>query len=63
MLTVQEVAEQVRTTPATVRRWLRAGRLRGVMPGGTKVGYRVRESELQRFLAAGLTGYEPSSEG
>ena len=51
LLTVQEVAERLRVNPETVRRWLRQGRLRGVMPGGDRAGYRVAESELRRFLA------------
>jgi excisionase family DNA binding protein len=51
LLTVREVAEQIRSSPETVRRWLRQGKLHGFRPGGTKLGYRVPESELQRFLA------------
>ena len=50
LLTVREVAERPRSSPETVRRWLRQGKLRGFRPGGTKLGYRVPESELQRFL-------------
>ena len=53
LYTVQEVAERVRTTPETVRRWLRSGRLRGIRLGGTKLGYRIAESDLQRFLDRG----------
>ncbi len=52
LLTVREVAERIRSSPETVRRWLRQGKLRGIRPGGTKLGYRVPESELQRFLAS-----------
>ncbi len=51
LLTVREVAERIRSSPETVRRWLRQGKLRGFRPGGTKLGYRVPEGELQRFLA------------
>jgi excisionase family DNA binding protein len=51
LLTVREVAERIRSSPETVRRWLRQGRLHGYRPGGTKLGYRVAEGELQRFLA------------
>ena len=50
LLTVREVAERIRSSPETVRRWLRQGKLRGFRLGGTKLGYRVPESELQRFL-------------
>jgi hypothetical protein len=31
---------------------LRQGKLHGFRPGGTKLGYRVPEDELQRFLRA-----------
>ena len=51
LLTVPEVAGQVRATPATVRRWLRQGKLKGILPGGDRLGYRIRESEVRRFLA------------
>jgi excisionase family DNA binding protein len=51
LLTVREVADRLRASTETVRRWLRRGRLRGFRPGGTKLGYRVPESELQRFIA------------
>ncbi|HEY1296398.1 MAG TPA: helix-turn-helix domain-containing protein [Chloroflexota bacterium] len=51
LLTVREVAERVRSSPETVRRWIRSGRLRAVRPGGSKLGYRVPESELHRFIA------------
>jgi excisionase family DNA binding protein len=50
LLTVREVAERLRSAPETVRRWLRQGKLRGFRPGGTKLGYRIPESELERFL-------------
>lgn len=55
MLTVQEVAERLRASPDTVRRWLREGRLRGVLPGGSRLGYRIPESELQRFISSRTT--------
>ena len=50
LLTVREVAERLRSSPETVRRWLRQGKLRGFRPGGTKLGYRVPETELVRFI-------------
>lgn len=54
MLTVAQVAERVNMDPVTVRRWLKAGRLKAVRPSGTvKAQWRIPESELQRFLAAG----------
>ena len=51
LLTVKEVAERLRANPQTVRRWLREGKLRGVMPGGEKLGYRIPVSEVARLLS------------
>jgi excisionase family DNA binding protein len=52
LLTVEEVAARLRAQPETVRRWLRAGELRGARPGGKKLGWRVTEADLRRFLEA-----------
>jgi excisionase family DNA binding protein len=49
-LTVKQIAEHLQVTEATVNRWLRTSELRGVNFGG-RTGYRIRESEFQRFLA------------
>jgi excisionase family DNA binding protein len=62
LLTVREVAERIRTSPQTVRRWLQQGRLRGFRPGGTKLGYRVREADLQHFLDQTTESPPPSGE-
>jgi excisionase family DNA binding protein len=48
--TVPQVAELLHVGAETVRRWLRRGELQGFMLGGTKLGYRVRGSELLRFI-------------
>jgi excisionase family DNA binding protein len=60
LLTVPEVAERVRANVQTVRAWLRSGRLKGVRPGGTKLGWRIRESEVERLLTADPTGERPA---
>jgi excisionase family DNA binding protein len=62
LLTVREVADRIRSSPETVRRWLRQGKLRGFRPGGTKLGYRVSESELQGFLARLNQGKSPPTD-
>ena len=49
-LTVAEIAERLRVHENTVRRWLRSGDLPGRGFGG-RTGYRVRESDLEKFLA------------
>ncbi len=49
LLTVAEVADHIRVHPATVREWLRKGRLKGSILGD-KAGWRIPESEVERFL-------------
>jgi excisionase family DNA binding protein len=50
--TVEEVAERLRASKTTVLRWLRSGDLRGYRLGGTKLGWRVGESDIAAFIAA-----------
>jgi excisionase family DNA binding protein len=50
LLTVAEVAKRLKAHPESVRRWLNSGRLRGVKPAGDSFGWRVRASEVARFL-------------
>jgi excisionase family DNA binding protein len=50
LLKVTEVAARLRVSTETVRRWLRRGRLRGVLLGGDRGGYRIPASELDRLL-------------
>jgi excisionase family DNA binding protein len=54
-LTVNEVAERLKVTPLTVRRWLNAGSLEGIQLGD-RAGWRVTESDLQTFLDARRRG-------
>ncbi len=53
LLTVAEVAERLKVGRETVRRWLKQGRLHGMMIGGTKAGYRIPRSQLERLLKDG----------
>jgi excisionase family DNA binding protein len=53
LLTVPEVAERLRVTPETVRRWLRSGRIQGVALGSDRAGWRIQESEVTRIIEAG----------
>jgi excisionase family DNA binding protein len=50
LLTVPEVAEQLRMSEETVRRLLRSGRLKGRRYGSTRLGWRIPASELRRFI-------------
>src|SRR4051794_2991415 len=49
-LTVEEVAKIARVHEQTVRRWLRSGQLPGHLIN-RRAGYRVRYSDLERFLS------------
>ena len=50
LLTVADIAARLGAHEETIRSWLREGRLKGIRPGGTKLGWRIAESELRRFL-------------
>ena len=50
LLNIHEVAEILRVSAETVRRFLRTGKLTGVKFGR---GWRVRESELAKFVGNG----------
>jgi excisionase family DNA binding protein len=51
LYTVEQVADRLQVQPATVRVWLRLGKLHGTQPGNSRrVGWRVRASELERFI-------------
>jgi excisionase family DNA binding protein len=56
-LTVPDIAERLAVTDSTVREWLRTGRLQGYLPGGRRAGWRIRESDLERFIES--TKYTP----
>jgi excisionase family DNA binding protein len=49
LLTVGDVASHVGVNIETVRRWLRAGALRGIRLG-TKAGWRIRRRDLETYL-------------
>lgn len=50
VLTVKQVAERLGVRQETIRRWINEGRIRGTMIGGTKSGYRILASEVERVL-------------
>jgi excisionase family DNA binding protein len=47
--TVEEVVDMLKVHEQTVRRWLKTGELHGVLLG-RKAGWRIRASEMERFL-------------
>lgn len=50
LLTVAEVADQLRVGPPTVLRWIREGKLVAVRLGGPRTGYRITSLDLQTFI-------------
>ena len=48
---VEEVADRLRVSIETVRRWIRSGALPAFDVGGPRGGYRIRESDLTEFIA------------
>jgi len=48
--TVEDLAALLEIHAQTVRRWLKQGDLHGVLLG-RKAGWRIRASEVERFLA------------
>ncbi len=53
-LTVDEAAAQIQVHPETIRRWLRDGKVVGVLISRAG-GYRIKQSELDRFLSERTT--------
>jgi excisionase family DNA binding protein len=54
IFTVEEVAERLKVKAKTVRGWLGSGKLRGTKLGTSrKTGWRIRESEVERFVDEG----------
>lgn len=50
IMTVKQVAERLGVRQETIRRWINEGRLKGTMIGGTKTGYRVFSSDVDRLV-------------
>jgi excisionase family DNA binding protein len=50
MYSVREVTERLGVHENTVLRWLKGGQLRGIRLGGKRAGWRIRQSDLERFI-------------
>jgi excisionase family DNA binding protein len=50
LLTTEQVAERLQISEWTLRDWLRTGKLRGIRLGSKRAGWRIRASEIERFL-------------
>ena len=55
-LTVEDIGDRLKVHRQTVRRWLRDGKLHGVLIGD-RAGYRVQPADLAEFLRQ--RGYTP----
>lgn len=53
--TVADIVDMLKVHEQTVRRWIKDGELRGYNFGG-KTGYRVKQGDLDTFLASRLEG-------
>lgn len=49
LLTVGETAVMLRTSPSTIRRWIKQGKLAGVKPSGAR-HYLVPKDQIETFL-------------
>ena len=58
--TVQEVADRLKVSAATVRHWIREGDLRAIELGK---GWRIADSDLADFLRAHETQARPPATG
>lgn len=50
LLTVKQVAKLFGVRTETVLRWIKVGKLPAVLMGGTKAGYRIPASGLDRII-------------
>lgn len=50
ILTVKQVATRMGVRQETIRRWINEGKLKGRMIGGTKTGYRIMASDVERAI-------------
>ena len=50
LLTVREVAERMRVTPKTVRRWIAGGIIRRASKVSARSGWLIPRSEIDRLL-------------
>ena len=62
MLTVKQVAARLQIGQVTVLRWLRSGKLLGVKPGGTRIGWRVPVTEVERVERGNVGRLGPDDE-
>jgi putative resolvase len=50
LLTVDQVARRLQLHPATIRRWIKAGRLHAISLGSDRAGWRIRRSDVEALI-------------
>ncbi|MCM8749563.1 helix-turn-helix domain-containing protein [Thermomicrobiaceae bacterium CFH 74404] len=50
LVTVKQAADMLQLKPATIRTWIRQGKIRAVYLGSDAAGYRIPLSEIERLL-------------
>jgi excisionase family DNA binding protein len=55
--TVNEVAEKLKVHPATIKRWLREGKMRGLQLGD-RAGWRISKADYDQFIEAQMDSAE-----
>jgi excisionase family DNA binding protein len=58
-LTIEEAAALIKIKPATLRLWLREGRMKGYRAGAR---WRIRREDLEAYLARALGETEPKEQ-
>jgi excisionase family DNA binding protein len=51
LMTVEQVAKRLQLHPATIRRWIKSGKLRGISLGSDRAGFRVRRQEVDQIAS------------
>lgn len=59
-LLIDEAAQIARTSPSTVRHWIRSGRLPSSRPGRRRL---IAAEDLERFIRSGVAKQDPEAAG
>lgn len=55
LLGIADVSDRLKVNEKTVRKWIKEGKIEAANLGH-RIGFRVREADLERFLAARRAG-------
>lgn len=50
LLTVEQVANWLQLHQATIRRWIKSGKLRAISLGSDRAGWRIRRSDVEALI-------------